>query len=84
MNQSRCQKGKLYSGASLDSLYTIRAAPEAEVLAGVEVEEEEEEVFLRDRLGDPEEATVRYYRDQISSERERDMHPLGFQSQRNR
>lgn len=70
MNQFCCQKGKSDCSAFLDSLYTIRAAPGEEVPDGVE--DDEEECFLRDRLCDPEEATVRNYPDRIASDRERE------------
>ena len=56
MNQFCCQKGKSEWDALLDSPYTIRVGPEV-------VEDDDawwEEDFLRDKLGDPEEATVRF------------------------
>ena len=52
MNQFCCQKGNSDTEFLLASLYTIRVGPEAVV------EVEEEEGFLRDRLCDPEEATI--------------------------
>lgn len=51
MNQLCCQNGTSDSEGFLDSLYTIRVDPDCGC--------EEEEGFLRDRLCDPEEATVR-------------------------
>ena len=52
MNQFCSQKGNSDAEFLLVSLYTIRVGPEAVV------EVEEGEGFLRDRLCDPDEATI--------------------------
>lgn len=57
MNQFCCQKGKSESDCLPGSLTTTRVEPVVDEIDGW-AEDEDEEGFLRVRLGEPEEATV--------------------------